>query len=544
METQLERDQLLTRIQRLTDEADQKEKQYKRVEDQAAEFQKELEAEQGKIKNLHNVINAAKKLETDREEHIKNVEGQAEEFQNQVDELNKDKQHLENQLTYEQGERAREARALGVLQTRYDKLNNETQGIRDLLTATQGDNARLEQHNGELKATITDLQHVEAEIVEEKKISQGLRAQWERLKDELPRFDPSPKLAIAPPAPGPNGQPLGQSKTLQSLANELEGFASGTNSNHESGAESPVKVSSSDSSESSSSSDDDDDNETAVAEVEVKEVIREVEVSGPPQTIRIYVPFQTSAHNPIICWLLVYANLFILFRKWLSQVVGRAAPWLRRTAIQAACGHDGSAPNGATNGASGPASVNGPALNGTVNGSPVPTTATEPASGPQPDSLANVSNSPAPQTPLDPRFNRIAELIEPVVPGHDDRATYPPGEGPPRATHVPRHWFGTNIEPINNPPVFSTLLAFAFHLIFYYALYVCYRNYCEREIWLEANEAARRLVVDILALRARDGRGLASHFFSEEIVSRFDRFVLATLSIVFKVETQPWKIPG
>lgn len=572
MEAQRDRDDLLTKIQRLKDEVEAKELRIKHVEDQAGEIQEELTAEKALRAELHEKIRKEKVESDGREKYIAHSEAKTREIEKESEELQKDKDFLQRQLDYEKVERSREQRALGVLQTRYDKLRNETQGVRDLLTKEQAETARLTQHNKELQETILALEHVQAEIVQEKKISQGLRAQWDRLRDELPRFNPSPQVAIAPPAPPTNAQHLGPSKTPQSLANELDGIGStsSSGSSHESGTES-AKVSSSDSSDSSSSSssedDDDNDNETEVGEPEIKEVIREVQVPGPTQTIRVCVPFQTTAHSSIMCWFMVEVNLFIIFRLWLSRaamLAGRAVPWLQSSNIKAARGHDGST--------AGPATThpNEPAANGTPtpiaesapNGTPA--TAAEPAPGEASSSAGPSSNPPNPPTvgifsaaggtageqeeipgtPLDPRFNRIAELIEPVVPNDDGRAAYPPGERPPQAAHIPRHWFGINIEPYRVPPVFSTLVAFASHMIFYWFLYVCYRNYCEREIWLEANDAARRLVVDILALRAPDGRGIASHLFSEQVVSRFDRFVLATFSTVFKIEPKPWNIPG
>lgn len=148
---------------------------------------------------------------------------------------------------------------------------------------------------------------------------------------------------------------------------------------------------------------------------------------------------------------------------------------------------------------------------------------------------------------MDPDFEKVAELIEPVVTGEDNRATYPSGENLPHQAHVPLQLPlsspTANIHRSNSPPVFETLFTFALHLIFYYFLYVCYEAYSEREMWRSANETTRRFMVDILALRDPNGRSLASHFFSEQVVRTMDRFVLTTASF-FKIEPQPWQIPG
>jgi hypothetical protein len=96
----------------------------------------------------------------------------------------------------------------------------------------------------------------------------------------------------------------------------------------------------------------------------------------------------------------------------------------------------------------------------------------------------------------------------------------------------------------NNPPnALQTISAMILHLILYYFLWVCYSNCRERDLWIAANEATRVLLVDILALRSRAGRGLASHFFSEEVVRIIDRFILAAISL-FNVEIKAYPIPG
>jgi hypothetical protein len=151
--------------------------------------------------------------------------------------------------------------------------------------------------------------------------------------------------------------------------------------------------------------------------------------------------------------------------------------------------------------------------------------------------------SQQPATPVDAKLKAVVELIEPVVPSEDNGPVFESGENLPHEANLPQsNWWNANVDPKSPPPA-STLFAFALHLIFYYFLYVCYQNYCEREIWISANEKARDLLFDILALRSQDGHGFASHLFSEKVVRIIDNFVLAAFSI-FKVETKPWPIPG
>lgn len=554
MNLERERTELLNKLQRASDSIDQKEKHIQHVEAQAAKFKEELEAEQEKVRTLHENIKKAKELADGREQYITQTEGQAKEFEDQVKELEKDKLDLNHQLVYEKAGRYNVETAKGVLSTKYDKLLDETNNVRGQLDATQKENGRLKGHIDDLKTTITSLEHVQAEALEDRKVAQGLRRQWERMRNELPRFNPSPQAAIAPPPPGPDGQAgrAEQSKT-QNLASELPfDFDHGSiqESNGESDAPTTTTQSSngkpSDGSSSSSSSSEDcgdanDDNDTEVND-EITEVIRKVHVHSP--RIRIYLPYQKTLHNPFSCWVLVEFNTAILFRNWLSYAAGRAAPLLRRKGRTV----EGTSPNGLSQSPSGGGTLNG--VRGTPSApSPVDPKSEkdaeliQPVNGTAPDGPNGASVSPSEPSPVDPKILEVVNLIEPVVPSEDNRETYPSGENLPRDEHFRQPSSNANINPSNSPPVFGTFFAFALHLIFYYFLYVCYENYCERSKWISANETARKLAFDILALRGGDGRGLASHLFSEQVVRTIDRFVLTTVSL-FKVETKAWQIPG
>jgi peptidoglycan hydrolase CwlO-like protein len=560
-----ERTELLNKLQRASDSIDQKEKHIQHVESQAAKFKEELEAEQEKVRTLHEDIKKAKEQADGREQYITQTEGHAKGFEDQIKELELDKAYLNNQLAYERSERHHVDTAKGVLSTKYDKLLYETNNVRGQLDATQKENGRLKGHVDELKATITGLEHVQAEALEDRKIAQGLRLQWERMRNELPRFNPSPQAAIAPPPPpGPDVQ-VEQSKT-QNLASELPlDFDRGSTQESNGESDTPTTTTtpsngdpsdeSSDGSSSSSSEDGDDADDDDCTEVNgeitevitevIREVIREVEVPSPP--IRIYIPYQKTHHNPFFCWVLVEFNIGILFRNWLSYAAGRAAPLLRRKARTV----EGASPNGLSHTPIGGGTPNG--VSGTPSApSPVdpkfekdaeliqPVNGTVPDGNPSPN---GASGTPFEPSPVDPKILEVANLVEPVVPSEDNRETYPSGEILPLDEHVHQPSSNANINPSNSPPVFGTLFAFALHLIFYYFLYVCYENYCERSKWISANETARKLAFDILALRGGDGRGLASHFFSEQVVRTIDRFVLTTVSL-FKVETKAWQIPG
>lgn len=469
--------ELLRNIRTLKDEVEEKDRQVTHAEKQSEGLLQELKDEKAKIDGLHEKIKALKEREANNEKYITKIEVDAKDFQGQVNDLQNDKAHLEAQIGSERAEHQRVVVEQLSLRAKYDALKTDTDGVRSKLETEQTDNKRLREHIDELKTTITGLEHVQTELEEEKKISDGLRNQWARLKDELPRFNPDPQLAIKPQIA--SGPALDEQlpKTPRSLAFELEGGSSLSGTTLESGAESgDSKLSDVASNDGSSSSSDDseandDDHGTEIGAVDGHEVLRNFYV-------RVYVPYRTYAHNPFRCWFQVDINTAFVFRNWLLEATARATPLLRRTSkIQSI-------------------------------------------------RASNPAHSPSTET--------------------DTLSTHPhsngkSGENLPHDANLPRSWW--NVDPNNNPPAAQTLFWFALHLVFYYFLYVCYRNYCEREIWISANESARKLLVEVLALRNRDGRGFTSQIFSEKAVRLIDHFILYAFSL-FKVETQPWQIPG
>jgi hypothetical protein len=465
--------ELIRNIRSLKDEVEEKDRQVNHAEKQSEGLLQELKDEKAKTDELHDKIKALKEKEANNEKYITKIEGDAKDFQSQVTELQRDKTQLEAQIGSERADHQRVVVEQHSLRAKYDALRTDTDGVRSKLETEQTENKRLRKHTDELKTTITGLEHVQTELEEEKKISDGLRNQWARLKDELPRFNPDPQVAIKPqiaPSPDPDVQPP---KTPRSLAFELEGRSSLTlESGAESGDSKLSDVASNDGSSSSSdnSEDNDDDNGTEIGAVDGHEVMRDVYV-------RVYVPYRTYAHNPFRCWFQVDINTAFVFHNWLLEATARAAPLLRQTGrIQ---------------------SIR--------------------ASNPAHSSIETDTLSTTP---------------------HSNGKS---GKNLPHDSNLPRSWW--NADPNNNPPAAQTLFWFALHLVFYYFLYVCYQNYCEREIWISANESARKLLVEVLALRNRDGRGFTSQIFSEKAVRLIDHFILYAFSL-FKVETQPWQIPG
>jgi hypothetical protein len=588
--------ELIRNIRSLKDEVAEKDRQVTHAEKQSEDLLQELKAEKAKIDELHDKIKALKEKEANNEKYITKIEGDAKDFQNQVTELQSDKAQLEAQIGSERGDHQRVVVEQHSLRAKYDTLRTDANGVRSKLETEQTENKRLKKHIDELKTTITGLEHVQTELEEEKKISDGLRNQWARLKDELPRFNADPQVAIKPQiasGPGPDGQ---QPKTSRSLAFELEGRSSLSGSTLESGAESGDStlsdVASNDGSFSSSddSEDNDDDYGTEIGGVDGHEVMRNVYV-------HVYVPYRTYAHNPFRCWFQVDINTLFVFRNWLLEATARAAPLLRRTgriqSIRASnpahspstatntlstTSHSNGNMNGYSTSSTSPQNTNGAASQtaltpqaigdistilgpapqagtmGTANGSPALTgTSSTPLSGTGHSNTPSLamfvatggnrgeSFQPSSRPPVSPELREVAELIEPVVLDEDNRPSFESGENLPHEANLPRSWW--NIDRNNNPPAAQTLFWFALHLVFYYLLYVRYQNYCEREIWISANESARKLLVEVLALRNRDGRGFTSQIFSEKAVRLIDHFILYAFSL-FKVETQPWQIPG
>ena len=587
--------ELIRNIRSLKDEVAEKDRQVAHAEKQSEDLLQELKDEKARIDELHDKIKALKEKEANNEKYITKVEGDAKDFQSQVTELQSDKAQLEAQIGSERGDHQRVVVEQHSLRAKYDTLRTDANGVRSKLETEQTENKRLRKHIDELETTITGLEHVQTELEEEKKISDGLRNQWARLKDELPRFNPDPQVAIKPQiasAPDLDGQ---QPKTARSLAFELEGRSSPSGSTLESGAESGDSklsdVASNDGSSSASdhSEDNDDDYGTEIGVVDGHEVMRNVYV-------HVYVPYRTYAHNPFRCWFQVDINTLFVFRNWLLEATARAAPLLRRTgriqSIRASnpahspstetgtlstTPHSNSNLTGYSASSTSSQNINGAASQtaltpqaigdistilgpapqagtmGTSNGYPASTgtssTRLSRTGHSKPSNLAmfvatggNRGESSQPSSPplVSPELKEVAELIEPVL-DEDNRPSFESGENLPHEANLPRSWW--NIDPNNSPPAAQTLFWFALHLVFYYFLYVCYQNYCEREIWISANESARKLLVEVLALRNRDGRGFTSQIFSEKAVRLIDHYILYAFSL-FKVETQPWQIPG
>jgi hypothetical protein len=573
----------------LRDEAEEKDKQILHLEGVAEDFQKALEGEREKIKDLNETIRRKAEHEGELEKYIAKLENDGKDLKSQVDSLTQDKTRVSDQWQHEKNEHARTRNDLATLRHTYNELKRDDDGIRTLLNSQQAETRRHTDTIGTLNARIAELEHVDAELAEEHAVVLALQDQIHRIAREVPSFTKDPKAFIAPAHPDPNAQ---QAESSRSLANELT---------RESGTESDFakaeSVDHNSNPSSSPSSDDGEDDNTVIVpqtEVQIQEVIREVYLPGAK--IYVQIPYRTSAHSPFTCWVQVEINVAILFHAWLRSA-GRAVPFFRsfvKTQIAGNPAHqppDGGNPQAQTPLAAVPAATQspihpanginevtsqlptpqtngkthpstelgdasnalGPALqngeNGTIDGES-PTT-----EGPsRPPTLAmftaagigeGEATEPIPPSPppTSSKVRKASELIDPVGLAESHEPTVPAIEDLPEEANIPRTswWWNAEVDP-NAPPAAQTLFAFGLHLIFYYFLYVCYSNYCERQLWMSANDSARKLLVEILTLRNPDGR-LASHFLSEEYVRTINRAVLWAFSL-FKVEPQPWQIPG
>lgn len=647
--------ELRLEIASLRESVAEKERQNVHLESVAEGFKKHFEAEQEKVAERDATIKQLKDHDDELEKYITKCENEILELKDKVKQLEGDKAHLEVQLAFAKSEVVTANKGKAGTDSIISDLRAANAAYQIKLTNADKDTASLKSEIEAQALVIAALQNVEGELTEARKISTGLREQLDKLHEDALRFDPRPKAHTAPL--GADGRP----QTPRTLADEVDGVVinSGSGSSHHPGTESEVEVTGKTSSE-------DSDSEAESVKTEIVEVIKtetvEVIKNVPGPTIHIYVPYQTFAHNPFLCWFLTEFNFVVLFASWLGWAAGRAAPSLRRalrtqTPVGPASNSAQQPPNGGSsqpqNGTNGTApagqqpatqpqngSVASPSPttsqpatqspNGTGSTQPPPATqpgmippalvspgtsaSNVPLPGPPQTSGSNgtvpspsttspvtsqpsngVSNTgaenvptasaqngingssspppsagnptgptqavftalctnadpqnPPPPSPIKPTLANVADIIGPVTPVEGNRPQFPHGENHPAAgngniPHGPRvRWWSPYVDPNHPPNARQTISSMILHLIFYYFLWVCYDCYKEREIWRAANEASRLLLAEYLALRTRCGRSLASHLFSEVVVSRIDRIILATVSF-FKVEIKAYPLPG
>ncbi|KAF4626379.1 hypothetical protein G7Y89_g11782 [Cudoniella acicularis] len=98
-------------------------------------------------------------------------------------------------------------------------------------------------------------------------------------------------------------------------------------------------------------------------------------------------------------------------------------------------------------------------------------------------------------------------------------------------------------DPNHTPPVWSTLISFAIHCLFYWGLWFCWQNFKERSMWKEANDITRGVIDDLFQHRRKYGRGITAEFFSEGLSSSIEHLILGIASAL-GVERQAYPLPG
>ena len=432
----------------LTAREEEKDKQLARFEEHTSGLEKDLKDERAKNKGLNETVRKNAGNEERLEKYIASAEDGNNKLKSDIKSLEKERDHVAWQLSHEKLEHRRTKDEYAALGLKLKKLSEDADGVRKLLEAKQEESDRKSETISTLNARIESLEQVEADLTEARNVTGGLQDQLLRLTDELPRFNPDPKVFMAPAVPKPDEK----ARMPRSLADDL---GSGPQPDNLNGNGSPHPSDDDDSEHSSPPSDDGDKNEVAV-QVEIREVIREV--SGA--TICVFVPYRTS-------WFQVEIDAIKLFQAWLLST-GHAVPFILNWIWMKLFGRPlfGGNPQ--------PTNVALPAVpaqnqglvqphNG-INGGGSTSSTTNPTNGanqvhPQPSTPSTNGNTePGPAVPPPNYSNGTADI---------------PDETLPVVAQVARRsWWKADVDP-NAPAAASTLFALALHLIFYFLLYVC-----------------------------------------------------------------------
>jgi hypothetical protein len=194
-----------------------------------------------------------------------------------------------------------------------------------------------------------------------------------------------------------------------------------------------------------------------------------------------------------------------------------------------------------------------------------------PPGNPPQDAASGDDTTPTSTAPNNPLAG-LADLIPPVneenrgeplpsgsaqVPGQGSfsgqsihRNQIHPDQQPPIThqvtTHLAPQWLQTflnNLNPANEPHFLSTVFALVLHFIFYYALYICFFTYFERELWISANAGTRAILTRLLFHRGRHPRGILHWFLSEWMATRIDQLIISSVQL-FGVQFKAFPMPG
>jgi len=115
---------------------------------------------------------------------------------------------------------------------------------------------------------------------------------------------------------------------------------------------------------------------------------------------------------------------------------------------------------------------------------------------------------------------------------------------PPAPPSPPDLWqLITHPDPSQRPSFWRTLRDLLFHILFFFALYMMWVIYVERQNWKVANNIARAFFDDLYQHRCHYGRGFIVKIVPEHIAVGIDRLFLY-IGRLFGRQLKPYPIPG
>lgn len=509
-------EQLTARVAKLERDLEAANENITRTDNAYLDKEKELEAAKAAAAvtdtALQNERSQAKKREktiNDTSQRLKNALEEIEVFDIRYDSLQKELGRTKEHLGM-----ARDRS--DALQKQYNGLAQDNAGIRDMRDAEIAKVVERDEVIAALRAELATHQEIMTELDEARAKNAAFEDQLAKFKIDNDRqpFDIRPGVYRV--AKGPVTTPA-----RPTLEDELAGL--GGSGSSEDGSDGSGR--------SEISGDDEEEDAPGLEKPLPKPVIKHEDErvgapSGPMRVVEVirYLPFRTSAHNPILCWLQVELNFFILFSVWLSSFLGKLTSYIR--------------PYAGTR-ATSPTPLPGSGqLNIPVDDFQVPA----PDVLEVPDDTAGhrlVVQPPSTSSIIAERERRIrdaTQALPPLVAVPDNRETLPgfpdqhrdpqgpvmmsiPGAGlnlvaapvdkdymvvkKPIIDAPVRAWYNKILSPLPDdiPDVWNTLGGVLFHLLVYGCIVLGIAAYFERQLWFDANDATRIYVLELLKPR-------------------------------------------
>ena len=522
--------------------AENRDKDYKNLEKQTSDLNEDLKQAKARIKSFEEDAKKVKEEEAKREAHIRKVEDEIVAQEGRVEEVARLLGIKDETIRRVTAERDRAKHTIENLRKDAQQRDADNQGISSQLNENQLELQRLTAANSQMAATVDSLRQAEQDLNAERDITRGLMAQIQTLKTDLPQFNVAP-TAYQPPTDAP------AAAGPASLAEELAGLARGMES--EDSRSSVSNAAWSDGEESSSDEADGDDTDQPAAEIKYVNVPvpgPTVTVNVPGPEIRIMIPGPVEIRN-VGGWQQQYRNLWQFFLYFLVllfstriQLPPVIVPEPAHPPTEEFIDPDLAkianlippivAPNGGEvvppGGTGRPRVIRnhtgtGPSHAHNITGADASAPALAPVSTPQ---LTYMTDGP-------------------LEDGDQASPTHPPVYRRIVASWIPKI-LKTRLENLNEdelPPFWSTILELMFHFIIYYCLFTFYSTYCEREMWIAANDVSRSSVIRLLGHRKRYPHGFLHYVFSDWTATRIDRLTLSAIQ-AFGVEIKAYPLPG